>query len=159
MFLSQEKPLGGYRRRVMPKVIGSSISGMALVAIDMFFFAPDDVTRYFGLFLALPVTTYAFRGFRMATIVVLPSRLVVRTLWRTYRLPWVDIRGFEVWETGSGHGGHGYSICAMCNSGRIVRFGEFWSPGSGNVRFPDCGKIATELEAYRNHLTMTAGAR
>jgi hypothetical protein len=143
----------------MPKVIGSSISGMALLAIDMFFFAPDAVTRYFGLFFAIPVTTYAFRGFRMATIVVLPSRLVVRTLWRTYRLPWVDIRGFEVWETGSGYGGHRYSICAMCNSGRIVRFGEFWSPGSGNVRFPDCGKIATELEAYRNHLTMTAGAR
>lgn len=153
VFVSSERKLHCYRRRVMPKIVGFCIAGAALVAIDMFAFAHDDFTRYFGLVLAVPTTVYAVRGFRMATICAFETGLVVRSLWRTYRLQWNEIESIGVWDTASGYGGRGYSIRVTARSGRSIKLGEFWSPATRNPKFPDCPRIAGELDHLRQQLS------
>jgi hypothetical protein len=85
----------------------------------------DGGTVAFGAALAVASLVLAVRAFRMG-VVLEPSQVVVRNLFRTYRLSWVSIRGAR--------GGPAYSLVPATILLIDTGGGELRVPGVAQVR-------------------------
>jgi hypothetical protein len=130
---------------------------MALVIASGYVADPSKVTFVFCTVLLVVWVPLVVRSFRMGTLLVQPTRLVARSLVRTYRLRWSEIDCFVAHATTSGFRKPGTSITARMTSGRTVKFGDFWSPpakADKGVPYGDDSKlnrsqlIVRELNAY-----------
>lgn len=90
----------------------------------------------------------AWRGHRMATIVVREEGVELRSFIRTRRFPWAEVTAFEAPEKANWTAGN--SISVLTSRGETVNVDEFWSPKrkKGDLPLNRCQQIVIELNEH-----------
>jgi hypothetical protein len=92
----------------------------------------DNATRALGLALTIGGATLTIRSLRMASITLDGKRVLVRTIWWTYRFPVATVVRFKIVERMGGLGSRGRALAAERADGRVKVFGEFFAYGHGD---------------------------